>query len=187
MKYAKCLLVGALCLGACIPPATAPQVGTKSSSRPQPHSSVLRQPLARYDPSSYEARKARAREEIAKAKIKNSASLSPQITKEAKNKTVDRSEYSKGQSRPIDRKISECLEGQAEIDKARNADENSEKLFHYRRALRVCPQQADFHKALGDFYMSINRVEDAQFEFEESKRLGGFSETRSPVPSRLKY
>ncbi len=47
----------------------------------------------------------------------------------------------------------------------------ADKLFHFRRALRLCPDSADYHNGLGEVYLVLNRKNDAEFEFKEALRL----------------
>jgi len=65
----------------------------------------------------------------------------------------------------------DCREAFGEIDKAAQVSEPSEKLFHYRRALRMCPNQPEIHNGLGEVYLSLNRKADAEFEFKEALKL----------------
>lgn len=65
----------------------------------------------------------------------------------------------------------DCQQAQAEINKASAASENADRLFHYRRALRLCPENAEFHNGLGELYLTLDRVDDARFEFREALRL----------------
>ena len=55
----------------------------------------------------------------------------------------------------------------------------ADKLFHYRRALRLCPDNALYHNGLGEIYRSLNRLDDAEYEFREALRLDpGFQTAR---------
>ncbi len=65
----------------------------------------------------------------------------------------------------------ECQQAQQEADSASSAQDVADKLFHYRRALRLCPGSASFHNGLGEVYISLNRKEDAAFEFQEALKL----------------
>lgn len=65
----------------------------------------------------------------------------------------------------------ECKEAKKEYDSALKADEVSDKLYHYRRALRLCPQHAGYHTGLGKIYLSLNRYEDARYEFKEALKI----------------
>lgn len=65
----------------------------------------------------------------------------------------------------------ECSEAQAEVRKADNASEAPDKLFHLRRALRLCPSEPGYHNALGEVYLGLNRKVDAEFEFREAIQL----------------
>jgi tetratricopeptide (TPR) repeat protein len=64
-----------------------------------------------------------------------------------------------------------CTDAKPEVDKAEKAQDVGDKLFHYRRALRICPDDADTHVKIGDLYLSLGRKEDALFEYEEAKKL----------------
>jgi cytochrome c-type biogenesis protein CcmH/NrfG len=65
----------------------------------------------------------------------------------------------------------ECSQAAQEIEKSVQVSEPSEKLFHYRRALRLCPSDARYHVNLGDHYRSLNRFADASFEYKEALAL----------------
>lgn len=65
----------------------------------------------------------------------------------------------------------ECGNAAAEIVKAESVTESADKLFHLRRALRMCPDNAQYHKQLGDLYNSLNREKDGEFEYKEAQRL----------------
>jgi len=61
-----------------------------------------------------------------------------------------------------------CSEAASEEQSAQSASENSQKLYHLRRALRLCPKSAKFHAELGKVYLAMDRKSDAQFEFNEA-------------------
>lgn len=65
----------------------------------------------------------------------------------------------------------ECKEAASEIAIAKQESESREQLFRYRRALRMCPHNADYHAELGKLYLGMNRIDDAKFEFNEALRL----------------
>jgi osmotically inducible lipoprotein OsmB len=66
---------------------------------------------------------------------------------------------------------STCNNGDEEISKATAASDSADKLFHIRRALRLCPDNADYHVRLSDLYSSMNRTDDAIFELKEAAKL----------------
>ena len=68
-------------------------------------------------------------------------------------------------------KTPQCIEAQGEATKANALQEPADKLFHLRRALRLCPDNASYHNSLGELYLTLDRAEDAQFEFDEALRL----------------
>jgi hypothetical protein len=63
--------------------------------------------------------------------------------------------------------------GEAEKDRtaAQNAVDSSDKLFHLRRALRLCPNNARMHHELGKVYVSMDRKNDAEHEFKQALGL----------------
>ncbi|MCB0333953.1 MAG: tetratricopeptide repeat protein, partial [Bdellovibrionales bacterium] len=65
----------------------------------------------------------------------------------------------------------ECVKAGEEVNQAQNASDTADKLFHYRRALRLCPESPAFHLGLGEVYLSLGRSEDAEFEFREALRI----------------
>jgi tetratricopeptide (TPR) repeat protein len=65
----------------------------------------------------------------------------------------------------------ECKKADAEVVKASESKEPADQLFHYRRALRLCPGKAEYHLGLGRVYQSLKRSSDAEFEFREALRL----------------
>ena len=71
----------------------------------------------------------------------------------------------------MNRSYDDCIKAEQEVIKSEARPDISDKLFHYRRALRLCPEKAELHNGLGELYLSLNRVADAQFEFEEALRL----------------
>jgi tetratricopeptide (TPR) repeat protein len=66
---------------------------------------------------------------------------------------------------------SECTNADSEIQKAEKVIDSSDKLFHIRRALRLCPTNANYHSKLGDLYLSMNRADDAKFEYQEALKI----------------
>ncbi len=66
----------------------------------------------------------------------------------------------------------ECAQAGAEAQKGTAAADSADKLYHFRRAIRLCPGKADFHKMLADTYTSMGRRLDAEFEMGEAQRLG---------------
>ncbi|RMG40726.1 MAG: tetratricopeptide repeat protein [Candidatus Dadabacteria bacterium] len=64
-----------------------------------------------------------------------------------------------------------CKKADQEVKQARRSVEVADRLFHYRRALRLCPDNPSFHNGLGEVYLSLNRIEDARFEFKEALRI----------------
>lgn len=65
----------------------------------------------------------------------------------------------------------ECIKAENEVKSAAQALEAADKLFHYRRALRLCPANAGYHNGLGEVYLTLGRKADAEFEFKEALKL----------------
>ncbi len=65
----------------------------------------------------------------------------------------------------------ECQKAQGEIQKAESAKEGADKLFYLRRAIRLCPSKAVYHKNLADQYLSLGRNEDAKAAYADALRL----------------
>lgn len=74
----------------------------------------------------------------------------------------------------------DCRKAQKEVSDGDGAPDTSDKLFHLRRALRLCPDNASYHNKLGEVYRSLNRTADAQFEFREALNIDpGFQAARN--------
>jgi outer membrane lipoprotein SlyB len=84
------------------------------------------------------------------------------------------------------RSSGECSQAAQEIEKSVQVSEPSEKLFHYRRALRLCPADARYHIHLGDHYRSLNRFADASFEYKEALALDPKSAAAKERMEKLK-
>lgn len=65
----------------------------------------------------------------------------------------------------------ECVEAQKEGQQAQAEKEAADKLFHLRRALRLCPSNGEFHNRLAQVYLGMGRKVDAEFEFKEALRI----------------
>ena len=61
-----------------------------------------------------------------------------------------------------------CSEGKEARDAAAAASDDSDKLFHLRKALRLCPHSAETHYELGKAYLSMSRAADANYEFKQA-------------------
>jgi predicted Zn-dependent protease len=65
----------------------------------------------------------------------------------------------------------QCSDAAEEVTRAGAATDPADKLFHLRRALRLCPDNADYHNRLGEIYLGLGRSTDAEYEFREALRL----------------
>lgn len=79
--------------------------------------------------------------------------------------------------------LDQCGKAAQELQKSEEAADNTDKLFHLRRAIRLCPEQPRYRMALGDYYAANNRVSDAKSEYERANKLE--PETVS-IPDRLR-
>ena len=66
---------------------------------------------------------------------------------------------------------SNCEEAGKEARSARESSTLNDRLFHYRRALKLCPNNSNFHNSWGEVYLSLNRNKDAEVEFQEALKL----------------
>lgn len=97
------------------------------------------------------------------------ASLPPHASTESSN---SQDAETLGEQRELTSdETSDCKDGMTEYEKGTAAKESADKLFHFRRALRLCPSTAVVHNALGELYITLGRVEDAQFQFRQALRL----------------
>ncbi len=64
-----------------------------------------------------------------------------------------------------------CAEAEQDRTAAQNAADSSDKLFHLRRALRLCPNNAQVHHEMGKVYLSMERKSDAELEFKQALDL----------------
>lgn len=71
-------------------------------------------------------------------------------------------------SEPASANSRECKEAFGERDLANEASDSSDKLYHLRRALRLCPGSAPLHYELGKVYGSMERVADAEAEYKQA-------------------
>jgi tetratricopeptide (TPR) repeat protein len=71
-------------------------------------------------------------------------------------------------TKPASAAPASCGEAEKEAQSASTSSEQSDKLFHLRRALRLCPENASFHHELGKVYLGLNRKADAEYEFKQA-------------------
>lgn len=66
---------------------------------------------------------------------------------------------------------SACSEAVGEAQAAQSATESSQKLYHLRRAQRLCPTNSAFFTDLGSLYLSMGRVQDARNSFNDALKI----------------
>jgi hypothetical protein len=65
----------------------------------------------------------------------------------------------------------DCRKAAKEAQRGSSAESTADKLFYFRRALRLCPDAPEWHVELGQVYSSLGRNDDAKFEYEEALRI----------------
>lgn len=103
----------------------------------------------------------------------------------AQMKSLDSNEAESPQNGGSELAVSDdCAEAAKEVKSAQSSPALADRLFHYRRALRLCPSQPEYHNGIGEVYMSLNRISDAEFEFREALKLDpSFAPARNNLQS----
>ncbi|RMD88071.1 MAG: tetratricopeptide repeat protein, partial [Candidatus Dadabacteria bacterium] len=65
----------------------------------------------------------------------------------------------------------QCKKAEKTALKARESQDDSDKLFYYKTAARLCPDNPAFHINIARHYIKQGREEDAKFEFETALSL----------------
>jgi tetratricopeptide (TPR) repeat protein len=153
-------------------PSSAEGIRTISSNKPKPLSHSTSDPLARLDLRS----KPIGERPITVPKA-SAASLRPGEQPRGSAATPAKSEKLAGNtatakhSSTSESPSDACVEAEKERSLAANAMDSSDKLFHLRRALRLCPQNAPIHHELGKVYAAMDRSSDAEQEFKQALEL----------------
>lgn len=132
---------------------------------------VTSEPLARF--GSTNPRKGLGERDIAVSSAASSRGNSgvethPLLPTDSNRDSLDNSTGSLSMK---DSESEDCSKADVEMVSARKASENSDKLFHIRRALRLCPNEANSHFELAKVYSKLGRSQDAAFELKETLRL----------------
>ncbi|MCB0359804.1 MAG: hypothetical protein KDD44_09210, partial [Bdellovibrionales bacterium] len=64
-----------------------------------------------------------------------------------------------------------CARAGEEAERARKAPSEADKLFYFRRAIRLCPSNPAYHVEIAAVYQGIGRPEDAEVELKEAVEL----------------
>lgn len=64
-----------------------------------------------------------------------------------------------------------CMQAGEEAVRAEKATSDADKLFYYRRALRLCATEPSHHVGIAKVYESIGRLDDARFEYGQALQL----------------
>ena len=157
-------------------PAPRGQSNT-SDYTPPPLAMKSSEPLARYEsktpPLSAEPKKVKASTPVGKwIEEKDLASKASTAAEEVKTEVNAEAVAVKEETTA---KVAEaapaksgCEEGKEARDAAANASDDSDKLFHLRKALRLCPNSAETHYDLGKAYLRMDRAADANYEFKQA-------------------
>ena len=131
-----------------------------SSYSPPPLAKKSSEPLARYEANPEPPL-------VETKKVKASAPVGEGIEeKDLASVASTNAEAAKG-SEPTKLK-SGCEEGKEARDTAASSSDDSDKLFHLRKALRLCPNSAETHYDLGKAYLHMDRAADANYEFKQA-------------------
>ncbi|HMO01893.1 MAG TPA: glycine zipper domain-containing protein [Oligoflexia bacterium] len=65
----------------------------------------------------------------------------------------------------------DCVLADGEMKRAESSVSTADKLYHMRRALRLCPSSPVYHNAIGEMYVAMGRTSDARYEFDEALKL----------------
>jgi Flp pilus assembly protein TadD len=135
------------------------------------------EPLARYEskpaPASIEPKKVKASAPIGKGiqekDLASAASTNADaVESEAQAEAVAVKEDTTAKVAEPTQPKSGCEEGKEAREAAANSSDDSDKLFHLRKALRLCPNSAETHYDLGKAYLHMDRAADANYEFKQS-------------------
>ena len=154
----------------------APKGQSESSSySPPPLTMKSSEPLARYEskpaPASIEPKKVKATAPVGKGiqeKDLASAASTKADTVKAEAEAVTVKEDTTAKVAEPTQPKSGCEEGKEAREAAANSSDDSDKLFHLRKALRLCPNSAETHYDLGKAYLHMDRAADANYEFKQS-------------------
>jgi len=153
-------------------PAPRGQSNT-SDYTPPPLAMKSSEPLARYEsktpPLSAEPKKVKASAPVGKGiEEKDLASKASTAAEEVNAEAVAVKEETTAKVAEAAPAKSGCEEGKEARDAAANASDDSDKLFHLRKALRLCPNSAETHYDLGKTYLRMDRAADANYEFKQA-------------------
>lgn len=148
-----------------------------SSYSPPPLALKSSEPLARYEstkaPASIEQEKVKAsaavgkgiqERELASAHSTNTIA----VKTEAQVEAVAIKDDTKAKIAETTHAKSGCEEGKEAREIAASSSDDSDKLFHLRKALRLCPNNAETHYDLGKAYLNMDRAADANYEFKQA-------------------
>jgi len=157
-------------------PAPRGQVSETRYS-PPPLAMKSSEPLARYEskpaPLPIEPKKVKASAPVGKGieekdLASEASTTATSIKSEPKSDTVPVAEETTAKvAAPVQAKGG-CEEGKEAREAAASASDNSDKLFHLRKALRLCPNSAETHYDLGKAYLGMDRAADANYEFKQA-------------------
>jgi tetratricopeptide (TPR) repeat protein len=157
-------------------PAPRGQSSTSSYS-PPPLAIRSSEPLARYEakpaPLPVEPKRVKAPAPVGKGieekDLASAASTNAEAVKtEVKTEAVAIKDDTTAKAAAPTQAKSGCEEGKEARDAAASSSDDSDKLFHLRKALRLCPNSAETHYDLGKAYLHMDRAADANYEFKQA-------------------
>ena len=119
-------------------------------------------PITQVIPSASIANATQVSKAIPNAKVISSTTISqPAITSPVVSSTT----------KTVGKAVANCSDAEAEATRARTAATDTDKIFYYRRALRLCNTKPNFHIEIGKVYSSIGRKEEAELEFSKALEI----------------
>lgn len=67
--------------------------------------------------------------------------------------------------------VVDCQKGEEEAKRAQASVSEADKLFYFRRAIRLCPRDASYRVEIGKIYGSLERTDDAEYEFKQALEI----------------
>ena len=107
---------------------------------------------------------------IAKAEPVVKEVKQPEVKKELE-KVAEENSQKLAKAEVSEEKPDECASAKREAGRAEKSSSDADKLFYYRRAIRLCPSEAGYHLEIAKVYSSIGRTEDAEYELRQALDL----------------
>jgi len=66
---------------------------------------------------------------------------------------------------------SPCDAAYADFSRARSSQRTDDKIYYYKKGLRLCPDYYDAHYELGLLYKRLGNIEEAKYEFRRTLEI----------------